>query len=146
MTAITAARSYTETAAYIGHTLACPMLGTTGVVYGGALVIIDEDGFATDATDAASVNVAGVARYSAVNEGADGAVACEVVRGSIIGFAFDSGVDATLIGQLVYLVDNVTVGALADTTNGIAVGQLISIDGLVAYVAVNGGITTDPTP
>lgn len=106
----------------------CPMIATTGVVYGGAMVIANTAGNCTNATDAASSRFVGVAKRTQTNTGAAGAVTAELYTSGDFNFNINgSTLDATDIGKTVFIFDNDTVTDATAATNDIPVGTLIRL-------------------
>jgi hypothetical protein len=106
----------------------CPMIATTGVVYGGAMVIANATGNCTNATDAASSRFVGVAREGATNTGVAGAVIAKLYTSGDFLFNINSTtLDATDIGKTVFIFDNDTVTDAAGATNDVPVGTLIRL-------------------
>lgn len=106
------------------------------VIWSGALVCLDADGYATPAADTAGLVFVGMAVHRADNtDGVDGAIGVELmVRGDIR--VKGSGLTQAGVGRSVCAVDDQTVAAAATTTNDIPVGTLTAVvsatDGWVA--------------
>lgn len=135
MTAVTADRLLViENPGLMGKA-SYPMKATTGVVYGGALVMADSSGNVTTAADTASTRCVGVAIAGETNTGAAGAKRAEVINGCDVHLAIEgTTLDATDIGKTVYTKDNATVCDATEATNDIPVGELIRLES--ATVAV----------
>lgn len=106
----------------------CPMIATTGVVYGGCMVIANTAGNCTNATDAASSRFVGIARKGATNTGSAGDVVAELYTGGDFHIAIHStSLDATDIGKTVFIYDNNTITDAGTATNDIPVGTLVRL-------------------
>lgn len=106
----------------------CPMIATTGVVYGGAMVIANAAGNCTNATDAAASRFVGVAKRTQTNTGAAGAVIAELYTSGDFNFNIQgSTLTAANIGQTVFIFDNDTVTNAATAANDIPVGAIVRI-------------------
>ncbi len=104
------------------------------VIYAGAFVCQDADGFAVPAGDTAGLVATncGRAEHAVDNTGgADGDLTLEVSRGVFLADISGSVVQAT-IGDTVMFVDDHTVGLAAATTNDIPAGVLEEIDPVTA--------------
>ncbi len=106
-------------------------------IFAGALVALNNSGFAVNASDAANLRVIGRAEETVDNTGANGAVNISVKRGI---FAFDNdatnAVAITHIGKKVYVADNQTVQS-ATGTNSIVAGLAVGFE--------NGQVIVDVT-
>jgi|CXWL01.1.fsa_nt_gi hypothetical protein len=101
---------------------AYPVLASTRI-YKGTLVAIDNAGYATPATNAASQRVVGVADAGANNSaGASGAINV-VVREGVYKFAASS-ITQAMVGQMMYVVDDQTFDDAIGTA-GIKAGRLV---------------------
>lgn len=106
----------------------CPMIATTGVIYGGAMVIANTAGNCTNATDAASSRFVGIAKRDQTNTGAAGAVIAELITAGDVELNINaSTLDATDIGKTVFIFDNDTVTDAGTATNDIPVGTLVRL-------------------
>ncbi len=106
-----------------GILLAIPVKGST-IIYKGALVAIDANGFLVPASDTAALR-SGLVAYEKVDNstGADGDVKCRCYRKGI--FLFDAtSITQAMVGQMMYVVDDQTFDD-ATGTNGIMVGRLV---------------------
>ncbi len=98
-------------------------------IYAGALVALDNRGYAEPATDAVNKTAVGVAQEAVNNTGGvDGALTVKVRRGV---FKFDNVTGANIversdIGGNAYMVDDQTVDTLA-TGSSIA-GKIVQVD------------------
>lgn len=106
----------------------CPMIATTGVIYGGAMVIANAAGNCTNATDAAASRFVGIARRGQVNTGAAGAVVANLITSGDVELNINgSTLDATDIGKTVFIFDNDTVTDATAAANDIPVGSLVRL-------------------
>jgi len=99
-------------------------------IYKGALVCIDTDGYLIPATDTASLKFVGIAYEKKVNTtaagyGSDGDLWCRVYTGGVFKLTCSS-IAQTMVGQLLYVVDDQTVDET--TTNSVCVGRLVEYD------------------
>jgi hypothetical protein len=94
------------------------------IIYKGAMVAVDADGYLHPAQDAAAHKVVGVAdEYVSNALGADGAVSCRVVSGRSFKFAASS-ITQAMLGEMMYAVDDQTFDD-AIGTNAVKVGRLV---------------------
>jgi len=94
-------------------------------IYGGSLVAVNADGYLNPGSDTAGLIFAGVADARADNTGgAAGDITCNVRRRGCYLFAIAAATQAN-VGDVVYLVDDQTVGLAATTTNDIACGKIV---------------------
>lgn len=119
-------------------------VAAAAVIYAGALVCRDADGYLIPASDTAGIEAAcGRACHAVDNtDGADGDEALQFEAG-IFGFGGSAGLIAdgdNSLGASVTIVDDQTVGLAAGTTNDIVAGKLMEIDGTTFYVAVGMGL------
>lgn len=124
------------------------------MIYNGALVCVDSDGYAVPAADTAGYVFMGVATQQADNSsGADGAVNVTIKRcGRFLLGWNGAGLTQAAVGNLAYAVDDQTVDAPDDTTNDVLIGQITRIVGASqAWVDIGcgaragGGAWTEPT-
>ncbi len=97
------------------------------VIYAGALVCIDADGYAIPAADTAGISpVVGVATATADNStGADAAIDVIVEYGGAFLLDAAAGIDQTNVGRDAVVTDDQTVTDAAAATNDIRVGQIL---------------------
>ncbi|MDF3129276.1 hypothetical protein P0Y35_08720 [Kiritimatiellaeota bacterium B1221] len=95
------------------------------IIYAGALVAIDANGEAVNASDAASLKVVGRCEET-VDNSADGE-SVKVKRGC---FWYDNGssIDASDIGNTAFAKDNQTVISLLDSSEQIIAGIICAVD------------------
>src|SRR3990172_5752227 len=94
------------------------------VIYKGAMVSVDDDGYLMPAQDTAAHRVVGVADEKVDNTGgADGAKDCRVVSGRAFRFAASS-ITQAMLGDLMHVVDDQTFDEGAGT-NGVPCGRLV---------------------
>lgn len=112
------------------------------VIYAGAMVCRDADGYFIPASDTAGISaVVGRAESTVDNtDGADGAEKLTVCTG-VFAYAVSAGLLAALeanLGDSVTVVDDQTVGLAAGTVNDIVAGTLDEIDAAnsLYYVAI----------
>lgn len=95
------------------------------VIYKGAIVALDADGFLIPATNTAGLQVVGVAEEKADNTGgADGAIDVKVRSDRAFKFTATS-ITQAMLGDMMYVVDDNTVDDVAGASNAIPVGRLV---------------------
>jgi hypothetical protein len=97
------------------------------ILYGGALVTRDTDGYAMPAQDTANHEVCGVSKRKYDNSaGADGAIRAEVDQG-IFAYATTGANALTKAdeGGLAYVLDDQTIVRAAGTTNSVIAGKIV---------------------
>lgn len=108
----------------LAKTLPVPV-AADAVIYKGAIVCIDGDGFAIPGADTAAIQVIGIAAETIDNTGgSDGDKTVEVEYDCIYLFAATS-ITQAMLGDLMVIVDDNTVDDAAGATNDISVGRLI---------------------
>lgn len=122
----------------LGEEIAVPV-DDGDVIYAGALVCVNADGYAVPGSDTAGLRFVGVARERADNrEGADGAVSVIVRRKGLFKMTLASAVTQASLGANVCIVDDQTVDLAAATTNDIVAGKIVElIDTTHAWVELN---------
>lgn len=97
------------------------------VIYAGAMICIDADGYAIPASDTAGIsNVVGIATAAHDNTGgADGDVDVVVEYGGAFLIDAAAGIDQTNVGRDAVVVDDQTVTDAAAGTNDIVVGRIL---------------------
>lgn len=100
-----------------------PVLTAT-TIYKGAIVALDDNGYAIPATDTANLRVVGVAEDTVVNSGASGAKFVRVLSGRAFLFAATS-ITQAMLGDPMFVVDDNTVDDAAGATNEVPVGRLV---------------------
>ncbi len=145
MAALTTERDTPEVANG-GRYLSLPVKGGA-TIYQGALVALDEDGFAVPATAKAGLTAAGRAEETVSNPGEDGAEAIRVARGVFV-YANSSTaanrVGAAHILKPCYIEDDQTVTAAADGSS--IAGLVIRVDENGVAVEVGGRLAaSEPT-
>lgn len=116
-------------------------LATSAVIPAGVMVGVNASGLAPTAgsTDAAGLIIIGRSEHAASQTAGDTDVT--VSRG-VMGLAGSSALVSAgqaMVGRKVYVVDNVTVGVAADSTNKVVAGVLEEIEGSVFYVSLGVG-------
>jgi len=123
----------TQGAPQAGHGLA-----GVGIFYVGAL-LMNISGDIVAAADTAAGNLLGVCpKY--LNNTDDGGIV-EFEHGHVERFAFSGTVTAAMLGELVFVVDNQTVGLAADVTNNVPVGTIERFETGHVWVAIRRGYT-----
>lgn len=131
MTALTAA--FPRTSRGVGSKRSFPV-NAGSVIYQGALVGIDTDGYARPATDTASYRCAGVAFESKTGGAADGDVWIQVEFNKDFLFTHTSITQAMLnTSPAMYVVDDNTLDDAAGATNDVFAGILVQ------YVSTTSG-------
>jgi hypothetical protein len=114
-------------------------VAAAAVIYKGALVALNANGFAAPAGDTASFLVAGIAREKVDNSaGANGdkSVVCEYGRHYLFTAV---SIAQAMLGDPMYVVDDDTIDDAAGTTNDVFVGRLTKFESASAgYVYVPG--------
>lgn len=95
------------------------------VIYKGAIVCVDDDGFLVPAANTAALRVVGVAEEKADNTGgADGAINVKVRSQRAFKFTATS-ITQAMLGDMMYVVDDNTIDDIAGASNAIPVGRLV---------------------
>jgi hypothetical protein len=94
-------------------------------IYAGSLVCVNTAGYAAPAADTSGYRFIGVAMEQMDNtDGDDGGKSVRVRRAGV--FEFDAlSIDATMVGQAMYVVDDHTFDDAAGPTNDIKTGLLV---------------------
>lgn len=122
MAALTAAR---EASHKPGDVLAYKLKGAV-TAYKGALVMLNNAGYALPAADAASSVFAGVAYETKANPGADGTASVKLYKSG--DFEFDAtGADQSWVGLAACVVDDHTVALASATTNDLVCGYVSAV-------------------
>lgn len=102
-------------------------LAADAVIFTGAMVCIDADGFAIPAADTAGISdVVGIATAKVDNtDGADGDVKVVVEYGGAFLLDAAAGIDQTNLGRDAVVSDDQTVTDAAAATNDITVGRIL---------------------
>ena len=108
------------------------------VIYAGAIVCLNADGYAVPGSDTAGLKMAGIAREKADNSaGADGAVSVILRRQGIFKMTFSAAITQAAVGADACIVDDQTVALAATTTNDIVAGEIVElIDSTHAWVDI----------
>lgn len=94
------------------------------LIFAGSMVCIGTDGYAVPATDTAGLKFAGVSRgYADNSAGASGDVKVEVWRRGAFSLAA-SGMTLANAGDVVYVLDDQTVGLAASAANDVPCGKI----------------------
>lgn len=121
-----------------GHDFEFPVSAAT-LIYGGAIVAIDGDGFAVPGATATTLKVVGIARDRADNSGgADGDIRVKVERG-VFRFANSASTDLiarTEIGSNCYLVDDQTVAKTNGSSTRSVAGVVRDVDAQGVWVQI----------
>lgn len=120
MAALTAAK---EIASRDPDEYGYPVLTAT-TIYKGAIVSVDDAGFAVPASDTAAHRVIGIAKETVLNPGASGVNWVKVVSGRAFLIAAVS-ITQAMVGDVMFVVDDQTVDDAAGTTNDVPVGRLV---------------------
>ena len=122
---------------FAGTPLGVPMpVEGAARIYHGSLIVASASGHAQPATDTAGRRVLGVATTAVNNtDGADGDETVVGHRGHLEWFA-STGLTQAQVGANVFAVDDETVSDGAATTNSVAVGTLLALDGSSVLVHV----------
>ena len=95
------------------------------VIYKGALVSVDDDGYLMPGQDTAAHRCVGVADEKVDNTGgADGALSCRVRSGEKYRFAATS-ITQAMVGDAMFIVDDQTFDDAAGATNDVPCGRLV---------------------
>lgn len=110
-------------------------------IYAGSLVMLNSTGYAIPGADTASCTFVGVAQeYIDNSAGASGAKRVTVRRLGCHRFAYGGTAAITLIGTMVYLVDDQTVNVAGSTTNDIPCGKVAQVDTTLNQVWIDIGL------
>lgn len=116
-----------------------PVLTNTHI-FKGAIVCVDDNGFAIPAADTANLRVVGVAEEEVDNNpGASGDRWVRVRTDRA--FLFNaSSITQAMLGDVMYVVDDNTVDDAAGVTNEVPVGRLVEfVSTTSGYVAIESG-------
>lgn len=132
-----------ETVTRKGAAIVLPVLAGV-VIFGGALVAVDEDGFAQPAANTAGLIVVGVADATVDNtDGDDGDL--EVTARCGAQFKLDTTtLTSADVGRMAWVVDDQTVGRLSAASNAIPVGRVVEADGASAWIEVKAPVRAGP--
>lgn len=129
-----------------GRHLSLPVKGGA-TIYQGALVALDEDGFAVPATAAAGLTAAGRAEETVSNPSVDGTEVIRVARGVFVYANSATAADKVTAKHLLqscYMEDDQTVTAAADGSS--IAGLVIRVDENGVAVEVGGRLAaSEPT-
>ncbi len=104
------------------------------VIYKGAIVSKDADGYAIPAADTASTLVMGSAPYTVDNRAGEYNAARTIsIKNGVFGWAHTGFTDAD-IGQLAYIMDDQTVTPATNASNDIVAGVIVDVDGTTCWV------------
>ncbi len=140
MAALTKERDTAEIANGAKH-LSLPIAGAA-TIYQGALVALNEDGFAIPAQAAAGLTAAGRAEETATNPGEDGAVSIRVSRGVFVYANSATTENRVGVADLLhpcYIEDDQTVTKVADGSS--VAGLVVRVDADGVAVEVGSGLT-----
>jgi hypothetical protein len=134
MAALTADRAVTME---VGSVRSYPVAASS-TIYAGAIVCVDNNGYAVPGSDSANLKFVGIAREKADNgSGSAGDISVEVdcIHGSAWRFAATGLAQADGDGTQVYVSDDQTVAK--STTNSVKIGRLAYFESAtVAVVAI----------
>jgi len=107
------------------------------IIYAGALVCVNADGYLVPGADSDGLIFVGVAREYADNSGGqDGDVSAVVRRHGLFKMAFGHSISQANVGDNVFIADDQTVDLTANTTYKIFCGVIAEyIDATHAWVA-----------
>ncbi|AKF08882.1 hypothetical protein [Sandaracinus amylolyticus] len=106
------------------------------VWYNGSIIVRNSSGYGAVGTDAASVEVVGVADGGGNNTGgANGAVDIKLRHGQVEGFTAPN-LAITDVGKDAVLIDDETVAGATEGTNDVPVGRIVAYRNSKAYVHV----------
>jgi hypothetical protein len=108
------------------------------LIYGGALVCVNADGYAVPGSDTVGLIFMGVATERKDNSlGLDGALSVNVRRRGLVKMTLGTAITQANVGDNVFLVDDQTVDIAANTTNDIFCGIIAAyIDSTHAWVDI----------
>lgn len=104
------------------------LVKTSSQIYAGALVMADADGLLVPAADTASCVFQGVALQNVLG---DGTKKCLVRREGVVKVVA-AGMAQTNVGDLMYIVDDQTVGVAATPDNDVPCGRCVKVDSATA--------------
>lgn len=119
----------------VGQTRRYDMVAGAETIYKGTLVNRDASGDAAPATDAASLELLGVATEQVVAATGDAAGDKKVKVWTTGFFEFvHSGLTQANVGDNAYVVDDTTVDLLANVTNSVFVGRIVDVPSATVVV------------
>ena len=124
-----------------GRQLVLPVKAKT-VIYQGALVALDADGFAIPGKKAAGLTAAGRAEETVENTGSDGELVIRVTRGVFIYSNTSTAANQVTAAHVLkpcYIQDDQTVTALV--TGASVAGLVVRVDENGVAVEIGGGLT-----
>lgn len=108
-------------------------------IYAGTLTMRDASGNLKNGADTASHIFAGLAKeYKDNSSGAAGDLLAQVEKKGVYKFAKSGTITIADLGKTVYLVDNQTVALAATTTNQIACGKIVDVEGSDLWISIDG--------
>ncbi len=123
-----------------GGIVRVPLDGTSQTIYKHSLVMFDATGYAVSGADTASCIFAGVAVDKVVlTTETDGTSEIEVYTEGEFLYTYGAGSLAiTIVGDAVYITDDITVDLAGTTTNDIPIGFVSRwVDADTCYVKIN---------
>lgn len=112
------------------------------VIYKGALVAIDTDGYARPAVDTANFRVVGIAAESVTGGASDGDEEVKVISGILVKLPASS-LSATDVPNIMYVVDDDTIDETTPA-NSVKVGRLHEyVSATSGWVHIPAGGTTE---
>ena len=121
--------------------LVLPVKGAT-IIYQGAIVAVDANGYAIPGKKAGGLMAAGRAEETVENSGADGAATIRVARGTFVWDNTGTAANKITVAHLLkpcYIEDDQTVTALATGTS--VAGLVVRVDDEGVAVEIGHGLT-----
>lgn len=117
-------------------------VNAASVIYKGALVVIDAEGYLRPAVDTAGFRVVGIAAESVTGGAADGDVECKVISGILVELEASS-IAQTDVPNIMYVVDDQTFDETSPLNN-VKVGRLHAVTSSTrGWVHIPPGGTTE---
>lgn len=120
-----------------GGELSCPV-DDADVIYAGAFVSVNADGYLVDGADESGQIFMGVSLEQKDNsEGSDGDLTCQIRRRGVVKALFDTAISQANVGDNAYLVDDQTVDVVGNVTYAIFCGIIAEyIDTTHAWIDI----------
>jgi hypothetical protein len=126
---MTAAAADTDTPRkYVERVLEPMGQKTSTTIWAGAMVARGTDNYARPAADTANFVVLGRASKKSIGAGGDGVVKTGNIERGVFKYANAGSNGITLVGETAYVVDDLTVGKAAATSNSVVAGTVDAID------------------
>ena len=113
------------------------------IIYAGALVSVNADGYAIAGADTATTYFVGISREQVDNSaGSDGDDSVVIQRSGVVKMLLGHTITQANVGDMVFIADDNTADLAANTTNDIFCGVIVAyIDGTHAWVDISPAVT-----